>query len=628
MSIGPGSRLGPYVVQEFIGQGAMGVVYRAYHAELERVAAVKVLQGLATDAESNARFRREAQAIAHMRHPNVLNVFDFGEFEGTPYMIVEYVEGGSLSARIKSSPIDQDSALRYLHGIGAALDYAHSHGIVHRDVKPANVLLGPDDTPILADFGLVKLMQSSSIASLTGVTTGTPAYMAPEQVSGKHVGPAADRYAFAVMAFEMLTGEFPFQEEGVLEVLYAHVHKAPPAPSTRNESVGPRADAVILRGLAKDPNARWESCESFVAALTAALKSPAIGADKTIVMRPSAPALSRVAVAAVPIKSPAFERTAVIGDGAPATAARTKPLAPAAADATVIAPLTQPEDKRRRRRTLLAIGAAVLLLLLLTSGIFVFEAMLPPTLDVSPKIATFGEHVVVTSTHVPRDQTGEIRLESVLHTFPFRADSSGNVSAELAVPYDIATGDHILRICWNGQCRAQTTLRVVAGVADVSPLPGSSPTSSPNSSPGASPNPGSSPTSRPSSGSSPRPNSSPTSNPAPSPKPSPAPSPTPSCWTSGPNLTESPNPVLAGLSVMVSGTNFKPGTITLSYQAGTGAAFAPAGTATAGSNCAFSNKSVNTSPIGGLLTSRPDTVRACDSAGRCAYVSFKAQTVI
>ena len=631
MSIGPGTRLGSYVVQEFIGQGAMGVVYRAYHAELERVAAVKVLQGLATDAESSARFRREAQAIAHMRHPNVLNVFDFGEFEGTPYMIVEFVEGGSLSARLKRSPIDQNSALRYLQGIGDALDYAHSHGIVHRDVKPANVLLGPDDAPILADFGLVKLMQSSSIASLTGVTTGTPAYMAPEQVSGKHVGPASDRYAFAVMAYEMLTGEFPFQEEGVLEVLYAHVHKTPPAPSTRNGSVGPRADAVILRGLAKDPNARWESCDSFVAALTAALESPSIGTDRTIVMRPPAPVASPVAVAATSGKAPALAQTAVIDDAAPARAERTKPLAPAV-DATVFAPLTQPEDKRRRRRTLFAIATAVLILLLLTGGVFVFESMLPPTLDVAPRIATFGEHVVVTATHVPRDQTGEIRLESVLRTYAFRADSGGKVSAELAVPNDIATGEHILRICWGGQCRAQTTLRVVAGVADASPLPGGSPTSSPGSSPTSSPSPGSTPSSRPTSGSSPRPHASPTSNPAPSPQasptppPPPPPSPTPSCWTSGANVTESPNPALAGTSVTVSGMNFKPGPITLTYQAGN-AAFAPAGTATAGSNCAFS-KSVTTTLIGGLLTSRTDTVKACDSAGRCASVSFKVQTIL
>jgi tRNA A-37 threonylcarbamoyl transferase component Bud32 len=551
MAIGPGTRLGSYVVQEFIGQGAMGVVYRAYHAELERVAAVKVLQGLVTDAESSARFRREAQAIAHMRHPNVLNVFDFGEFEGTPYMIVEYVEGGSLSARLKRLPVDQDSALRYLQGIGEALDYAHSRGIVHRDVKPANVLLGPDDAPILADFGLVKLMQSSSIASLTGVTTGTPAYMAPEQVSGKHVGPASDRYAFAVMAYEMLTGEFPFQEEGVLEVLYAHVHKTPPAPSTRNASVGPRADAVILRGLAKDPNARWESCESFVAALTAALESPSSASDRTVVMRPPGPAPTPVAYAAAPGKAPALAQTAVIDDAAPAMDAKTKPLAPAA-DATVFVPLTQAEDKRRRRRTLFAIAAAALILLLLTGGVFVFEAMLPPTLDVSPRIATFGEHVVLTATRVPRDQAGEIRLESAVHTYPFRADGSGNVTAELAVPNDIATGEHILRICWNGQCRAQTTLRVVAGVAAVSPSPGASPTSSPSSSP----SPGSSPSSLPSSGSSPRPQSTPSSNPTPKSSPSPIPSPSPTKTLS---VTPTTVHILTSRDITVSGTNWPAG---------------------------------------------------------------------
>jgi hypothetical protein len=624
MSIGPGTRLGAYVVQEFIGQGAMGVVYRAYHAELERVAAVKVLQGLATDGDSSARFRREAQAIAHMRHPNVLNVFDFGEFQGTPYMIVEYVEGGSLSARLKRSPIDQDSALRYLQGIGEALDYAHSHGIVHRDVKPANVLLGPEDAPILADFGLVKLMESSSIASLTGVTTGTPAYMAPEQVSGKHVGPAADRYAFAVMAYEMLTGEFPFQEEGVLEVLYAHVHKAPPPPSTRNENVGPRADDVILRGMAKDPNARWESCEAFVAALTVALKSPASVADKTVVMRPPGPGSSPVAVAAAPTaNAPTLARTAVIDDGAGATAAKTKPLAPAAADATFFAPLTRPEDKRRRRRTLFAIGAAILILLLLTGGVFVFEAMQPPTLDVSPRIATFGEDVVVTATHVPRDQAGEIRLESALHSFPFRAGNTGKVSAELAVPYDIATGEHILRICWNGQCRAQTTLRVVAGVAELSPLPGVSPTSSPSSTPTSSPSPGSSPTSRPSSGSSPRPTSSPTSKPTPSPKPSPVPSPTttpPPCPipSVSPTLSPANTSVVGGTAVNYTGANWYPSAdftpnrpVTFRYYVGTSST--PAQTWTVTANC---NGTLSTSvtTAGGVV--RTDHVKATDGAGR------------
>src|SRR5579859_1795963 len=120
----------------------MGVVYRAYHVQLQRTGAVKVLQGLAPDPDSTARFRHEAQAIAQMRHPNIVNVYDFGEFEGTPYMIVEYVPGGSLAGRLKNGPLDRDTAIAFLRGIGDALDYAHKHGIVHRDVKPANVLLG------------------------------------------------------------------------------------------------------------------------------------------------------------------------------------------------------------------------------------------------------------------------------------------------------------------------------------------------------------------------------------------------------------------------------------------------------------------------------------------------------
>ena len=258
MPIGPGTQLGQYEVQDFIGQGAMGFVYRAYHKHLERTGAVKVLQGIAPDPDTTARFRHEAQAIAQMRHPNIVNVYDFGEHEGVPYMIIEYIPGGSLANRLSQGKPDTSTALKYLRGIAAGLDHAHGLGIVHRDVKPANVLLEKDDTPVLADFGLAKLLQGSSLKSMTGVTTGTPAYMAPEQVTGSQVGPAADRYALASIAYEMLTGEIPFAGEGLMELLYAHVHREPSPPSALNRSLGPRVDSVIMRGLAKDPAARWE----------------------------------------------------------------------------------------------------------------------------------------------------------------------------------------------------------------------------------------------------------------------------------------------------------------------------------------------------------------------------------
>ena len=298
VSIAPGTKLGQYEVQDFIGQGAMGVVYRAYHAQLERTGAVKVLQAMAPDPDTTARFRHEAQAIAQMRHPNILNVYDFGEFEGTPYMIVEYVPGGSLADRLNRGQMDTATALGFLQGIASGLDYAHSKGVVHRDVKPANVLIGADDSPVIADFGLAKLLQGSSLKSMTGVTTGTPAYMAPEQVTGSKVGPAADRYSLATIAYEMLTGFIPFDGEGLMELLYAQVHREPPPPSTRNNSLGPRVDAAIMRGLSKDPGARWGTCTAFVDALSAALAKPVREAARTVVMSPPVGATMAVAAAA------------------------------------------------------------------------------------------------------------------------------------------------------------------------------------------------------------------------------------------------------------------------------------------------------------------------------------------
>src|SRR5579859_6397139 len=275
----------------------MGLVYRAYHPQLDRTCAVKVLHAITPDADTAARFRHEAQAIARLRHPNILDVYDFGEYQGTPYMVVEYVSGGSLADRLAKGIQEQQTAINFLRGIGAGLDYAHSNGVVHRDVKPANVLLTASDVPVLADFGLAKLMQGSSLKSMTGVTTGTPAYMSPEQVTGNRVGPAADRYALASIAYEMLTGVIPFDGEALLELLYAQVHREPPPPSTRNRSLSPRVDAVIMRGLAKDPNARWETCTAFVRALEETLApKPAAAVARTMVM--PAPVASTVALAA------------------------------------------------------------------------------------------------------------------------------------------------------------------------------------------------------------------------------------------------------------------------------------------------------------------------------------------
>src|SRR5438105_6774499 len=332
----------------------MGLVYRAYHTELERTGAVKVMQAITPDDDTVARFRHEAQAIAKLRHPNIVDVYDFGEYQGTPYMIVEYVPGGSLAGRMNGRRLDQATALKYLRGIASGLDYAHEHGIVHRDVKPANVLLTADDTPVLADCGLAKLLQGSSLKSMTGVTTGTPAYMAPEQVTGAQVGPAADRYSFATIAYEMLTGVIPFDGEALMELLYAQVHRYPSPPSARLSALGPQVDAVIMRGLAKSPNERWGSCGEFVDALAAALTPKhAATLAATMVMAPPVAAtrqIARVAVADQVATAPAEPATVAIA------------LPPTATNGAPTGPAFRPGSWNRRR---LMLGVAAILVLLL-----------------------------------------------------------------------------------------------------------------------------------------------------------------------------------------------------------------------------------------------------------------------
>jgi Protein kinase domain len=503
-----GTRLGQYVVQDFVGQGAMGLVYRAYHAELERTGAVKVMQAITPDVDTVARFRHEAQAIAQLRHPNIVQVYDFGEFGGTPYMVVEYIPGGSLAARMARGPLDQETSLKYLRGIAAGLDYAHNHGVVHRDVKPANVLLTAEDTPVLADFGLAKLLQGSSLKSMTGVTTGTPAYMAPEQVMGQNVGPAADRYSLATIAYEMMTGVIPFDGEGLMELLYAQVHREPPAPSWRNPELGPRVDAVVMQGLAKDPSARWTSATAFVDALEAA----------TATHRPATASPTAVLAAPSDASAQAVARTEVVERPA-------APRAPAE-DVTLAYPSPPPTPPRPKRRLggrlIAALAGAVALVLLM--GVCAVQ-ILPGGLQVSPDSAAPGELVTVTASRVPANQAGQVQMLSVLHTYPFRANARGNVREQIRVPLDVEVGMHTVKLCWQGACHRSTQLRVVAGAAIASPAPadGNSPAPSlaVTPTPSLSPHPTATATVR----------SSPTptvrSSSKPSPKPVPTPSPTP-----------------------------------------------------------------------------------------------------
>ena len=264
-----GANLGPYRIVEQIGRGGMATVYKAYQAGLARYVAIKVLPSFFAEEPSfRERFQQEAIAVAKLRHPNILVVFDYGEEGGITYLVSEYVEGGTLSGRV-GSPLSLSYTTEVLGPVASALDFAHGRGILHRDIKPSNILLNQDGAPVLSDFGLAKMMGSMPRLTMTGMTVGTPEYMAPEQGEGDVIGPSADNYSLAVVAYEMLTGRVPFSAETPLAVLLAHLHKPLPMPRTVNPAISEALEAVLLKGLAKAPEDRYPTASQFVHALAA-----------------------------------------------------------------------------------------------------------------------------------------------------------------------------------------------------------------------------------------------------------------------------------------------------------------------------------------------------------------------
>jgi protein kinase-like protein len=272
-----GHELGGYRVDALLGRGGQAVVYRAHQVRLRRDVALKVVvPGLADDEAFRARFAREGVAAASLAHPSIVRIYDAGEAEGTAWLAMELVEGETLETRLyRDGAMSPEAALACLTPLAEALDFAHARGFVHRDVKPANVLLGSDGRVLLSDFGLTKAASQTAVTG-SGVWMGTPQYMSPEAVRGAEVGPASDRYSLAVVAFEVLTGRAPFADRETAALLYAHVYEAPPAASSIRPELGPAVDLALERGLRKAPEARPPSGRALVDGLREALaRSPA-----------------------------------------------------------------------------------------------------------------------------------------------------------------------------------------------------------------------------------------------------------------------------------------------------------------------------------------------------------------
>ena len=267
MNVQEGVTLGPYRVMERVGRGGMATVHRAYHAALDRYVAVKVLPDiLAEDPEYRERFQQEARSVARLKHPNIVEVFDFGYQDGTAYLVLELVEGGTLADRV-GQPMDLKEVVRILEQVAGALDHAHAHGVLHRDIKPSNVLLHSDGTPALGDFGLARMLGSVRRLTGSGTVMGTPEYMSPEQAADEPLGPASDLYSLAIVAYEMLTGRVPFEASTPAATLLSHVTN--PMPTTRElrGELSAHVEDVLRRALSKRPEERYASAADFVAGL-------------------------------------------------------------------------------------------------------------------------------------------------------------------------------------------------------------------------------------------------------------------------------------------------------------------------------------------------------------------------
>ena len=266
-----GTMFGPYELQAMLGVGGMGEVYRAYDTVKDRTVAVKLLRPeMSADAGFQERFRRESRIAARLQEPHVIPVHDFGEINGVLYIDMRLVEGDNLHTELRrNGPLAPARAASIVGQVAAALDAAHASGLVHRDVKPENVLLTGNDFAYLVDFGIAYLGGESGLTS-AGAAIGSCAYMAPERFTGGRVGPAADIYSLACLLYECLTGSAPFPTGELSQLMGAHIMSPPPRPSVTGPRVNPVFDAVVTRGMAKQPEHRFSTAGDLARAANAA----------------------------------------------------------------------------------------------------------------------------------------------------------------------------------------------------------------------------------------------------------------------------------------------------------------------------------------------------------------------
>jgi serine/threonine protein kinase len=278
-----GKQLGPYYIIEPLGEGGMAVVFKAYQPSADRYVAVKVQpRQLASEPQVFERFRREARLLAKLQHPFILPMFDYGEEDGYPYIVMPLVPGGTLASKFSSQPMSWGEILKVVSQVGQALDYAHANGVVHRDVKPNNILLDGRGNCLLTDFGTARMVEGNVKLTISGKMIGTPAYMAPEQAMGEKVGASTDLYALGVVLYQMATGRVPFQAETPAATLFKLVNDPLLPPRQCNQAIPEAVERVILKALSKQPGQRYATAGELLYALQAALARADLAAPPVV----------------------------------------------------------------------------------------------------------------------------------------------------------------------------------------------------------------------------------------------------------------------------------------------------------------------------------------------------------
>ena len=321
MSFNVGENVGPYRVMEQLGQGGMATVFKAYHASLDRYVALKVLHtAFGEDPNFEARFQREARLVAKLEHPNIVPVYDYAEHTGRKYLVMKYIEGETLKARLARGPLASDELNKIIVAVGSALAYAHKMGILHRDIKPSNVLLTTDGSIYLADFGLARIASAGESTLSGDMIMGTPQYISPEQAMGKkELDEGTDIYSFGVMLYEMVVGQVPFSADTPFSIIHDHIYTPLPMPRNINPEVPEAVERVLLKALAKERADRYPDIAALVHAFQHSWTEAGVPMKGTTVTLSAKEVSAKAAPALASQKeaTPATEKPAAVADVKP-----------------------------------------------------------------------------------------------------------------------------------------------------------------------------------------------------------------------------------------------------------------------------------------------------------------------